>query len=413
MMKNETQEQQKKKYRWIPGIIRHDWERKILALFLTALVTGAVYSDKRKSMETDLNFNNVKPEFVLEDGYKWEKLNPQKVTLTLRGPRNVLSDLKVEDFEIRKSIADREYQDKHVKLDVKDVICHHPKSGLIQVTGVTPQEYTVHLQKIVTKDLLVKTDKMPGKNSRRIRIDLAGELPPGYFFDGAEILDGNKVKVTGPETFLKSIRNIQMEPVPLNNHVSTFVTTAKLIQPDPNCTLDRSSVKVRVYIGRYLIRKFEYVPIQVIATAEMQKGAVVTIPEDRGYVTVELMGEKNEFDTMGEENAKNHIYAFIRKSDLREGNNNMVHVQCAIANKRLRGLSVTPSAINGVVLQLPEEKEEKEEKTEAPETEPAKAEPAKTEAPETEPAKAAPKVESAPEKKSVPEGTKANDPQKK
>lgn len=76
----------------------------------------------------------------------------------------------------------------------------------------------------------------------------------------------------------------------------------------------------------------------------------------------------------------------------------MVHVQCAIANKRLRVLSVTPSAINGVVLQLPEEKEEKEEKTEAP---------------ETEPAKAAPKVESAPEKKSVPEGTKANDPQKK
>lgn len=88
----------------------------------------------------------------------------------------------------------------------------------------------------------------------------------------------------------------------------------------------------------------------------------------------------------------------------------MVHVQCAIANKRLRVLSVTPSAINGVVLQLPEEKEEK---TEAPETEPAKAEPAKTEAPEPEPAKAAPKVESAPEKKSVPEGTKANDPQKK
>lgn len=395
-MKNETKKD--KRFRWIPGIIRHDFWRKSAALILAILVTTVVYSNKRRSMETNHNFNNVRPEFYLEEGYEWVKLNPQTVTLNLRGPSKVIADLKVEDFEIRKSVAEKEYVDKHIKLEPKDVICRHPKAGLIRVTGVSPAEYTLHLQKIVTRSLEIKTGNPVEQDSKRIMLDHVGELPPGYFFDGAEILDDTSVNVTGPEHFVKTLRNVLIEPIKLDNHVSTFITTAKLVTPDTSCTLDRSSVRVKIHIGRYLIKKYPYVPIQVLNKEEKPEDGYVALPEENSMVTVELMGEKNEFDTLPDENAGSHIYAFIRRSDLREGNNNMVNIQCVVANKQLRVLSVEPSVINGVVLNLPPKKEEvKEEK-------------------EPEDNAAAPVEKEAPAKNEPPAETKgkqANDPQKK
>lgn len=376
MMKDDTPK--KKKFRWVPGFIRHDFWRKFFALLFAALVTAAIYSNKRKSMETDVNFNNVKPDFFLEEGYEWVRQNPQMITLLLQGPRDVLSDLKPEDFEIRKSIAEKEYTEKHVKLDVKDVVCHHPKAGLIRVADITPREYTLHVQKIVTKTVDVKIGTPMEKDNKRLLIDFTGKLPDGYYFDGAELLEEPKVRVTGPEDLVNTLQHIVIKPVSLDNHVSSFTTVAELIVPDDRCSLDRSRVKIRIHIGRYLIKKYSRIPILVMDNDDVKKDGFVTIPEGSRTVMVELMGEKNEFDTLPDDKTGNHIYAFIRKSDLREGNNNTVNIQCVVANKQLRVINVNPSTINGVVLTVPTEEKENP----AVEEQPAKEEGKKTDDPQ-------------------------------
>ena len=100
--------EKKKRFRWVPHIIRHDFWRKFFALIFALLVTATVYSDKRKHEDELFVIHNVQPTLGLESGYVWRARNLQQVSLTVRGPKAKLFDLKPEDFTLDYMIGEKE-----------------------------------------------------------------------------------------------------------------------------------------------------------------------------------------------------------------------------------------------------------------------------------------------------------------
>lgn len=234
---------EKKKFRWVPHIIRHDFWRKFFALIFAMLVTATVYSDKRKHEDEVFVIHNVQPTLNLESGFVWKTRNLQQVSLTVRGPKTKLFDLKPEDFSLDYVIGEQAYQNRnengrqYVVLKAEDVRCRHPKGALLQVLDISPSEYTVTIDKIVTKELPLKAEYA------------TEDLPKGYSVRSISFPDVKKVKAMGPEHLFRKGMTVNTMPVPLKDHVSDFTTNVRL-HPIEGLTFETEQVAVAVKLKK-------------------------------------------------------------------------------------------------------------------------------------------------------------------
>ncbi len=275
--------EREKKFHWVPHLIRHDFWRKFFALGFALLVTATVYSDKRKNEDETFVIHNVQPTLGLESGYVWRTRNLQQVSLTIRGPRAKLFDLKPEDFTLDYMIGEKEYRSKNkngrqfVTLQAKDVRCRHPRGALLQVLEIAPAEYTFTIDKIVKKEVPVKAEYRQS------------DLPKGYAVAEIRFPDRKTVFATGPERLLEGNIAINTEPIPLKNHVADFTTNVRL-RPIEGLLYDTDQIMVSVKMKknmktvvrnlevymvlppekweRYTIPAFGFPPVDVIVSGE-------------------------------------------------------------------------------------------------------------------------------------------------
>ncbi|MBR3709215.1 MAG: hypothetical protein IKM17_09410, partial [Lentisphaeria bacterium] len=189
--------------------------------------------------------HNVQPTLSLESGYVWRARNLQQVSLTVRGPRAKLFDLKPEDFSLDYMIGEDEYRSRNkngrqfITLQAEDVRCRHPKGALLQVLEISPAEYTFTIDKIITKSLPVKAEYRES------------DLPKGYQVEEVVFPDTAVVSVTGSESLLAEDMIINTEPIPLKNHVADFTTSVRL-HPIEGLVYDTDQIKVSVKLKKHI-----------------------------------------------------------------------------------------------------------------------------------------------------------------
>ena len=322
--------EKKKKFRWIPHIIRHDFLRKFFALIFALLVTATVYSDKRKHEDEVFMIHNVQPTLSLESGYVWRARNLQQVSLTVRGPRAKLFDLKPEDFSLDYMIGEDEYRSRNkngrqfITLQAKDVRCRHPKGALLQVLEISPAEYTFTIDKIITKSLPVKAEYRES------------DLPKGYQVEDVVFPDTSVVSVTGSESLLAEDMIINTEPIPLKNHVADFTTSVRL-HPIEGLVYDTDQIKVSVKLKKHIKTVRSDVKVSVALPPEIEARYQIQKFEPTA-VSVEVTGEEKAVVDL-EKKPEDYLLVYLDPKAITHAGTYDVPILCSIRNRGLSGIT--------------------------------------------------------------------------
>ena len=327
--------EKKKRFRWVPHIIRHDFWRKFFALIFALLVTATVYSDKRKHEDEVFMIHNVQPTLSLESGYVWKTRNLQQVSLTVRGPRAKLFDLKPEDFSLDYVIGEDEYRSRNkngrqfITLQAEDVRCRHPKGALLQVLEISPAEYTFTIDKIVTKELPVKPEYMES------------DLSKGYTVAEIQLPDVKTISVTGPESLLKDDMTINTEPIPLKNHVADFTTSVRLHQIE-GLIYGTDQVRVSVKLKKRMKTVCKDLKISLVLPPGMEERFLVEKFEPE-TVNVTVVGEE-ETVTALKNNPDNYLLVYLDLNEINSAGTYDIPIRCSVRNRGMEGItSVTCS----------------------------------------------------------------------
>ena len=282
--------EEKSKFRWVPHIIRHDFWRKFFALIFAMLVTATVYSDKRKHEDEVFVIHNVQPALTLESGFVWKTRNLQQVSLTVRGPKTKLFDLKPEDFSLDYVIGEQAYQNRnengrqYVTLKAEDVRCRHPKGALLQVLEVSPAEYTFTIDKIVTRELPLKAEYA------------AEDLPKGYTVRSITFPDEKKIKAVGPEHLFRKGMTVNTMPIPLKDHVADFTTSVRL-HPIDGLSFSTDQVTVSVKLKKTARTEIRGMKVSLMLPPE-QSGSLAVEKIEPATVKATVTGEKNTVENL-------------------------------------------------------------------------------------------------------------------
>jgi len=224
----------------IPGFIRNDFWRKLIALLFAAIVYLSIafqLHEERVIPEIPVEVRASDPELILDD------VPDIKTMIQVRGPKTKISELSALNFSAAVEIGEAERRNDgsyRVTLSAKNF---HGPDG-VRIKAVSPAELTLRLQRRITKKVPVKV-RFKGRLSESFRIEKTEQIP-------------NEVTVSGPENEVTLIREISTEPIPLSTEVEDSILYRAKLTPPPRSRVTPEQVEVQVSIetsGRVVIRK--------------------------------------------------------------------------------------------------------------------------------------------------------------
>lgn len=273
---------------WVPGIIRKDFWRKIIALFFALLIYFLV-SNK---IGTEIRMDNVPVSINLPA--KLVNLNRKlpKVTVSVRGSKRQLNKLASSDIRISTTIVENKFipgTPYSVKLTDDNITIPFG----VKVTSIQPEEFILNLEKQTTKQVEVKANF----NSKKIAED---------YTIGDVIISPIKVWITGAESLIENIKSVDTAPIPLENLTQSFEYEVA-IPKNINYRILPEKVTVKIEISKYLAsRIIKTIPIKILKTSggstEMQVELLST-----PHVDVTINGSREKVSTVKPEMIKPYI----------------------------------------------------------------------------------------------------------
>ena len=261
---------------YLPGFIRKDFVRKLMAVILTAIIYAAVMDRLSTNHDVAGVPLAVKPPpgFVLmEDGI-------QSVKVTVAGSQSLLKRLKSSDFIVTGIEIDPDlYQEgKPYILNVRPENISSPIG--IKVISVTPQSFRVDMDKVDTKDLPVEAvfdTKMPP--------------PPGYAVNKVNV-SPQYVRVTAPSMILEKLQVMKTEPISLDRMIQSFDVNTNVVVSRPDIKVSPGKVLVQTEIKREIEKAiFPGLPVRIMKGADNEDCAVDVLNGKTASVTVSAPSE--------------------------------------------------------------------------------------------------------------------------
>ncbi len=284
--------QRQENRRWLRmEFIRHDFWRKIVALFLALLLYLAIVARLR----SDERFPDVPVTLNLPASIMIQDNSPLKVALTLRGNRTRLAEINPAALRIRAEvdagsfIAGEPYK---LRLRPGDVSGCGPG---VRVVEISPRDLALNLEAVVTKRVPVKA-----------RFDSLSMLPLDYAIAGTRFTP-SEVVLSGPASLLASINEIYTQPIPIDAQVTESFEYACLLRIPAGVKSDRTKVDSQVDVVKALtMRKFYSVPLLVVQSPDNPRKLRVrkVTPE---AVSVVLSGPKGVLAMMRSDEIKTYL----------------------------------------------------------------------------------------------------------
>ena len=218
----------------IPGFIRNDFWRKLIALFFAAIVYLSIafqLHEERVISEIPVEVRASDQELILDE------VPDIRTMIQVRGPKTKISELSALNFSAAVEIGEAERRNDgsyRVTLSAKNF---HGPDG-VKIKAINPAELTLRLQRRITKKVPVKT-RFKGRLSESFRIEKTEQIP-------------NEVTVSGPENEVTLIREIPTEPIPLSPEVEDSILYRAKLTPPPRSRVTPEQVEVQVSIERNL-----------------------------------------------------------------------------------------------------------------------------------------------------------------
>ncbi len=296
-MSNQENSQNRKS--WVPGIIRRDFFRKIIALFFAILVYSVVYVQIGKIAKIE----HVPVELEFSKDLISTSNRTLTVTLTVRASQKRLSQLNASDFSIFIPVSNRDYpvtSDDHI-MNLPVALKYIKAPMGVTVTQVTPEQLSVGVDRKVTKKVKVESRLVQG-----------AKPPLGYVIEKITITPP-EITISGPSEFVKKIDTVYTDPIPVDKTtIATFQYPVSIAKVSDEIELARSKVLATVEIKKdYDTKIFQSIPIQVLSGIKDKpfKVELVTTP----HVEVTVEGPQPLVEALKPEEIK--IYADISSFD--------------------------------------------------------------------------------------------------
>ena len=275
----------------VPELVRHDFWRKVVALFLALLLYWAIAARLR----SDERFSEVPVSLKLPAQMVNRDKEPPKVSIALRGNRVQLAELNPAAIRIR------------AEIDAASFVPGEPYKLRLRTSEVTGLPPGIRVVDIAPRDLLILIEPVISKNVPiRPRFDSLSLLPLDYTVSETRFTPA-EVVLSGPASVLESVDAVYTSPIPLDGQVTeSFEYQADLRIPE-GVRSNRDRVEAQVDVIKALtLRTFYAVPLRAVQSPEHARNLT---PKSitPAAVTVAVSGPKGVLSMMHSDELKAYI----------------------------------------------------------------------------------------------------------
>lgn len=222
-------------------------------------------------------------------------VNSAAISVTIKGGRKDIKQIK----EIAHSIELDLTNEMDAKIVQKEITQNYFSFGSsIWITKIEPSKVEIELDKLVNKTI-------------KIEAVTKGQIAPNYTLAGIK-LTPNRLKIWGPEKFLKKLDILKTESIDVSGLSANFVQDVIILPPFESFN-QKPTIKATISINKSKQEKvFENIPVRIMlkSTDMLQKCMIKTS-------AVSLKVEASIIDFQGI-NGEDFL-AFINISDLKDG----------------------------------------------------------------------------------------------
>lgn len=237
---------------WIPGILRNDLLRKMIALFFALLLYFMV--TVRICIEEKVNNVPVNIDFPA-NLVNLDKIVP-KVTVTVKGSKKQLSEVNASSLKIKTEVLEIHYT-----------------PGALYMLRLTPENvktpFGVSVVDIDPKDIPLNLDVKSVKKVPVIaQFDSEKKLLKDYAVGKVKFNPGD-VWVTGPESIIKDINSVPSAPIPLDKEVIDSFEYNVALAPSASTSISPAKAVAQVEIVKqYISRTLKSIPVRLLQSPD-------------------------------------------------------------------------------------------------------------------------------------------------
>jgi len=257
-------------------VFLEDWMIKLIALFITVALWLGVTGLRTPTLERLRNIT-LKPR--VSDQIEVTNISVQEVDLLVMGDKRKIDQIKQEDLIVSLDLTEVQAGDRTMQIMPENVSVELPTG--VKLEEVQPSKIALKLERVEEREI-------------KIKAETEGSVAENFEVY-SETVSPQKVRVRGPESFIKSLDSISTEKVNLENKEADF--TAQQIPlnvANPKVTvLDTTVVDVAFRIGEKRIEKL----FTINSNGETENKTV----------TVILYGERSILESLKAENIRVEI----------------------------------------------------------------------------------------------------------
>ena len=214
--------------------IYKDWGKKVLALLIaiSLWLVANLQHDVEKNVAIDINYTNLPPGLVVLNN------PPVKLNIRARGPRSQLSSVSPDDMVFTIDLSN--VSEGASTFEIRTDMIIPPRD--VQVTGVSPSEIRIELDKLAQKEVPV--------------VPRIGPPDTGYEIVGEPEVSPARVRISGPASLLAKIKDIGGDQISLEGEKSSFTVEIPLRTPYSLVNiLGRNTARVTVNLKETILEK--------------------------------------------------------------------------------------------------------------------------------------------------------------
>jgi YbbR domain-containing protein len=303
--------------RFVPGFIRHDFWRKFIALFFAVLIWARVAAQ----LGDEQIFRDLPVEITIPTGYVAVDAAPVTTDITLKGSKQRLLRLNPKDI--------------NVSFRIDKPICGENKLTITKKNVTLPPGVSV--ERIERKRFVLRLDRKAVKKVP-VRLNITGALLDDYTY-AVDTLIPSEILVSGPETKVKRIKEIQAAPIALGKvNVEDFECALRLKTPS-GVTLSPKTVTVKVDIfKKYDTRTFESLTIKPFGFPPKNSRS---LDFDVKTVSVRVAGLKQAVEVL----TGDDLHPFVDISKVDKPGEYTLSVQCWVGVENVFVKEIKPGTI--------------------------------------------------------------------
>lgn len=326
----------------VPGIIRHDFVRKLIALILTGFIFLTVKETIKKPDEEkilDVELENIPERYTLRHKHKNVKL----IRLSGIKDKPRISLIVVEKRSLWEFL--RSFHDiSGYSLNLKQAFRKHLyKEGSLYKINVTEAMIIpppgIEIKSIKSSRVLeLVYDEVAEKNVP-VEVNLKKDELDGNYCTGKITVSPENVSISGPATIVNDLKSVKTSPIPLKDIIKSFDYPAKLASLDNSLQISPDKVFVQIEI-RENIKEIEFKNQKIRA---MNDSSLFNFEIIGGtsHATVKVKGFVDRINAI----KPDHVKPYIDISHLNSPGIYSVELGCWVSDNSIEVVKIEPSNI--------------------------------------------------------------------